>query len=117
MPKHTVYPANQPTIIIGPNSIRAIHNTHNSPQLNNSHIYPSLGCSLNSRGNRRLNNCYIGVSGTNQITYRGTPGETGYEFANEYDDEDEEGMRGAGYLNEFELYTWDLIIKNTPKLP
>jgi len=31
-------------------------------------------------------------------------------------DEDEEDFRGSGFLNEMDFFTWDLIVKNTPKL-
>ena len=34
----------------------------------------------------------------------------------EYDD-DEEEFQGPGIVNEMDFFTWDLIIKNTPKLP
>ena len=43
-------------------------------------------------------------------------GEGDYLLEDEYDDEDE-GLGGTGFLNEMDFFTWDLIIKNTPKLP
>ena len=32
-------------------------------------------------------------------------------------DEDEEEFQGTGIVNDMDFFTWDLIIKNTPKLP
>ena len=41
------------------------------------------------------------------------------EINGEYDDDDEDDyMRGGiGMLHDIDFVTWDLIIKNTPKLP
>lgn len=40
----------------------------------------------------------------------------------DYDDEDDDDFRGAGaggpgFMNDLDFITWDLIVKNTPKLP
>jgi hypothetical protein len=51
------------------------------------------------------------------LTYRNNTGDQDLNFENEYDDEDDEGLGGPGYLNDMDFLTWDLIIKNTPKLP
>ena len=42
-----------------------------------------------------------------------------YEVNGDFDDdEDEDFMRGGiGFLQDIDFITWDLIIKNTPKLP
>ena len=36
---------------------------------------------------------------------------------NEYDDEDDDYMRGNGFLQDVDFLNWDLIVKNTSKLP
>lgn len=95
-----MYPPDQPTIIIGPNSIRAVPNTSIgiASSLGGHHIYPSLGSSINERGNRRLRESLVG----------GIPGEYGgkmrnagdgdNQMMNDYDEEDDDYMRGNGYL-------------------
>lgn len=32
-------------------------------------------------------------------------------------DDEEDDYRGVGFLNDMDILRWDLIIKNTPKLP
>eukprot|EP00347_Sterkiella_histriomuscorum_P006065 403354200 len=122
----TVYPPNQPTIIIGPNSIRAVPNPNsmvNSSGINSSlQIYPSLGQSANERANRRLRELYDQENmGQDQRQQ---------EYDDDYDEDDEDldyyqetlaypsHMYGiAQQTNEMmDFMTWDLIVKNTPKL-
>ncbi|CDW81693.1 UNKNOWN [Stylonychia lemnae] len=144
----TVYPPNQPTIIIGPNSIRAVPNPNitvnsgsNNVLMPGQQIYPSLGSSSNERGNRRLREhqtYYQGsVNDPNFAKLRGTflnDSTSNLKMMNadgninssnrmmdEYDDEDEDDYRdgeygGQGFMNEMDFMTWDLIVKNTPKL-
>jgi len=99
LPIQNVYPVDQPTIIIGPNSIRTVGgpitrplNQANQALLGPSFNYPSLG---GERQRRRM-----------------------MDDNSEFDDEDQiEHFRASGMMNDLDFFTWDLIIKNTPRLP
>jgi hypothetical protein len=45
----------------------------------------------------------------------------GQDFGNmenyDEDEDDSNDVRGGGFFNDLDFFTWDLIIKNTPKLP
>lgn len=66
-----------------------------------------MGSSTNERGNRRLRESFIGSPGVRADG----------EFPVEDDDENEDFLGGNGFMQDLDFFSWDLILKNTPKLP